>query len=293
MRFPPNHPIMKSFLGVPIRSKGRTLGNLYLTNKKNSPTFTEEDEETMAMFATQAAVAIENARLYEQVQSLAVLEERDRIGKDLHDSTIQSLYALGLNLEDCANIVLESPEEVKERLDLAIDSLNDVVRDIRNYIMDLMPHVLEKKSLTQGVADLLKEFQANSLISVDLKQQIDGSAQLTDEQTVSLLMIAREGLTNVLKHAQARHVELGLSAVEAGIKMWIKDDGIGFEPAAPRSSERQGLKNMSERATAMGWDLDIHSTPGQGTRIELVLPTGPTDTEDRHYTEEILKNTNS
>ncbi len=274
--FPPNHPAMKSFLGVAIRYKGRTLGNLYLTNKRDAEEFALEDEETIGMFATQAAVAIENARLYERVQSLAVLEERDRIGKDLHDSTIQSLYALGLNLEDCAEIVNDKPREVKDRLELAIDSLNDVVRDIRNYIMDLRPHLLGRRTLRQGLSDLVAEFQVNTLIDVDFNYHLDDNTfTLSQDRTVNLLMVVREGLTNVLKHAQARHVELGLSHFGTGIKMWIQDDGKGFDTIASRSSERQGISNMSERAKAMGGNLEIQSVAEHGTRIELIVPTTP------------------
>ena len=131
--FPPNHPEMHSLLGVPVSAKGRSIGRLYLTNKLPSGDFSEDDERLVEMFALHAGIAIENARLHEQVQRLAIVEERERIGRDLHDGIIQSIYAVGLSLEDVPDLMEDEPEVAKARVERAIDSLDQSIRDIRNF----------------------------------------------------------------------------------------------------------------------------------------------------------------
>ncbi|MFN3974760.1 MAG: GAF domain-containing sensor histidine kinase [Dehalococcoidia bacterium] len=270
--FPPHHPPMHSFLGVPIVYKGRTLGQLYLTEKEGAPEFTHADEEVMTLFANQAAVAIENARLYERVKTLAVLEDRERIARDLHDSTIQSIYAVGLSLENTVDILEESPQEARERLNYAVDKLNDIIRDIRNFIFNLRPQIYRGKSLAQGLEELVAELQLNTLMDVELRVQDGLDRLLTQEQTASLLQIAREGLTNIIKHARARSVTVEAQVTDGVLALHIQDDGIGFDPNTPRSTERQGLRNMRARAASLGGDLQIDSHLGQGTRLTLRVP---------------------
>ncbi|MEP7199916.1 MAG: GAF domain-containing protein, partial [Chloroflexota bacterium] len=142
--FPPNHPPMRTLLGVPIRTKGNVIGDLYLTDKRQPAdasvvVFTERDQQLLEMFAAQAAIAIENAQLYRRTQQLAVLQERERFGMDLHDGIIQSVYAIGLMLEDAQHRVAAEPQEAAQRITQVIPLLNDVIRDIRNYILDLRP----------------------------------------------------------------------------------------------------------------------------------------------------------
>ena len=139
--FPPNHPPMRSFLGAPVLVKGRSVGNLYLTDKHGGEPFTEDDERLVEMFAVHAGIAIENARLHDQVQRLAVVEERERIGKDLHDGIIQAIYGVGLSLEDVPELVEDEAgrADAVARVDRAIDALNLVIADIRSYILRLRP----------------------------------------------------------------------------------------------------------------------------------------------------------
>ena len=122
--FPPHHPVMTSLIGLPIVYEGRSVGDLYLADKSGGQPFTREDEEMLRTFAAHAAIAIENARLYRQVQNLAVLEERDRIGMDLHDGVIQSLYATGLTLENCLEDLEQDPAQVQPQIQKAIHDLN-------------------------------------------------------------------------------------------------------------------------------------------------------------------------
>src|SRR5438105_771658 len=137
--FPPNHPPMRSFLGVPVTVKDEVVGRLYLTNKQGAAQFSSHDRALVEMFALHAGIAIENARLHEQVQRLAVVDERDRISRDLHDSIIQSIYAVTLSLDDVPELVGEAPAEARQRVDDAIDALHGVIRDIRNFIFGLRP----------------------------------------------------------------------------------------------------------------------------------------------------------
>ena len=145
--FPPHHPPMHSFLGVPVTVKGRSVGNLYLTDKAGAGEFSEADQRLVETFAVHAGIAIENARLHEQVQRLAIVDERERIGKDLHDGIIQNLYAIGLSLEDVADLIHDDPDEVERRVERAIDSLHVTIRDIRNFIFGLRPELLSGTTL--------------------------------------------------------------------------------------------------------------------------------------------------
>ncbi|HEY3474613.1 MAG TPA: GAF domain-containing protein, partial [Anaerolineales bacterium] len=137
--FPAHHPHMVSFLGVPIRALNHQLGQIYLTEKIGAPEFTADDEKIIQMLAAYAAAAIQNARLHENTHRLAVLEERERIGMDLHDGIIQSIYGVGLSLESALHSFEEDPQDAKKRVQHSIESLNQAIRDLRAYILDLRP----------------------------------------------------------------------------------------------------------------------------------------------------------
>jgi GAF domain-containing protein len=166
--FPPNHPPMRSFLGVPVAVQGSSVGNLYLTDKAGTSEFSEEDQRLVETFAVHAGIAIENARLHEQVQRLAVVDERERIGKDLHDGIIQNIYAVGLSLEDVPDLIRDDPDEVERRVERAIDSLHLTIRDIRNFIFGLRPELLGGTTLEAGLVTITEEFRHNSMIDVEL-----------------------------------------------------------------------------------------------------------------------------
>ena len=163
------------------------------------------------MFALHAGIAIENARLHEQVQRLAIVEERERIGRDLHDGIIQSIYAVGLSLEDVPDLMAEEPENAEARVERAIDSLDQSIRDIRNFIFGLRPELLEQAGLVGGLAALADEFRVNSMVDVDLETDGSRTGELPPELTGQLLSIAREALSNIARHSKATqgsvHVE--------------------------------------------------------------------------------------
>ncbi|HVA85691.1 MAG TPA: GAF domain-containing protein, partial [Candidatus Saccharimonadales bacterium] len=199
--FPPNHPPMHSFLGLPIMVKGRSVGNFYLTNKRGAPEFSFEDQRLVEMFALHAGVAIENARLHEQVQGMAVVEERERIGRDLHDGIIQAIYGVGLSLEDVPDLMREDPAEATARIDRAIDSLNLTIRDIRNFIFGLRPELVEEQDLVSGLAALASELQLNTMIDVELSTKTDDDLDLPAHPRGELIKIVREALSNVARHS--------------------------------------------------------------------------------------------
>src|SRR5687767_12952292 len=169
--FPPNHPPMRSLLGVPIAFQGEILGDLYLTDKLNPAgkvtAFSEQDQQLLEMFATQAAIAIKNAQFHRQSQQLTLLQERDRFGMDLHDGVIQSIYGIGLMLEEAQNQFETEAEGGKDLLLQAVEGLRRTIHDIRNYIMDLRPQRFQGRDLREGLAELARELRAHSFLSVD------------------------------------------------------------------------------------------------------------------------------
>ena len=268
--FPPNHPPMTSFIGIPIRYEERIVGDLYLTDKNGGEPFTRQDEEMLGTFAAHAAIAIENARLYGQVQDLAVLEERDRIGMDLHDGVIQSLYATGLMLENALEDLDENPAEVQPQLQKVIRNLNQTISDIRSYIFNLRPAVLAETDLAGACGALLKELKVNALLRVELIEEEDACKGLTPDQVAALYHVAQESLANVRKHAQATSVSAHLEQQDGAFRLTITDDGIGFDPSEPGAG--QGLGNMNERVEAMGGRLQVVSANGRGTRLTAEVP---------------------
>jgi signal transduction histidine kinase len=273
--FPPHHPPMSSFLGTPITSEDVVTGRLYLTNKLGAAEFSEADQRLVEMFALHAGIAIENARLHDQVRRLAIVDERDRISRDLHDSVIQSIYAQTLALDDVPDLVDEEPDEARRRVDEAIDALHAIIRDIRNFIFGLRPVLLESGSLTEGLRHLATELHRNGGVHVEVAvDDPDGAVERLPIETVAeLLAITREALSNVARHADAGHTRLELAGEPERIRLEMSDDGRGFDAdGLPGRRGHHGLANMRARADAMGGTFEVRSTRGHGTRIIISLP---------------------
>ena len=278
--FPPNHPVMTSFLGAAIGVKGRSVGNLYLTDKADGEPFTVEDEHLVEMFAVHAGIAIENARLHDQVQRLAVVEERERIGKDLHDGIIQSIYAVGLALEDVPELVEDEDgrADAVARVDRAIDALNLVIADIRSYILRLRPAMGGPEDPVEALARLAEELGMLAVIDleVDLESGADLLRSMPPDRRSDLLFIVREALSNVARHSGASRAGLGLAHVGDELVLRVEDNGRGFDPArvpGPDAFGRhQGLSNMRDRAVGLGGTFAIERPEGSGTRIIVRVP---------------------
>jgi signal transduction histidine kinase len=274
--FPPNHPPMTSFLGVPITVKGVSLGRLYLTNKIDADEFSEEDRSLVETFALHAGIAMENARLHEQLQRLAVVDERERISKDLHDGIIQNRYAVGLSLEDVPELMDDDRTEAAARVERAIDAIHLSIQDIRNFIFGLRPELLEGTSLIGGLAALIEEYRHNTIIDIELL--VPGAVpEPADEVIGHLLAIASESLSNVVRHSRASRATLELTERSAGTtELTIEDNGIGFDPGGVVKLGHQGLANTRERAAKIGGTVAIDSHPGAGTRILVRVPNPAT-----------------
>jgi signal transduction histidine kinase len=268
--FPPNHPSMESFLGVPVTVKGEVVGRLYLTNKQGASEFSPHDQALVETFALHAGIAIESARLHEQVQRLAVIDERDRISRDLHDSVIQMIYAVTLTLDDVPDMVTSAPEEASQRVDDAVDALHGVIRDIRHFIFGLRPLLLDSGSLNDGFRSLATELQRNTATEIEIRGEAPEDLPLAI--VADLLAIAREALANVARHAKAEHAWMVITSNDGRISVEIGDDGQGIQADGPRDHGHNGLANMQARADVLGGTVAVESNPGAGTRIIVTVP---------------------
>ena len=270
--FPAHHPAMVSFLGVPIRAANRQLGQIYLTEKIGASEFTADDEKIIQMLAAYAAAAIQNARLHENTHRLAVLEERERIGMDLHDGIIQAIYGVGLSLEGALHSLEEDPADAKRRIQHSIESLNQAIRDLRAYILDLRPRQMGNDGLMSGLKRLVIEFRANSLTEAVLIGPEKELVDLAPSQSLALFHICQEALANAAKHAKAKKVEIALWSTDDRVLMEIHDDGKGFDMEKQSISIGHGMANMQTRAQSAGGDVDVSSAPGEGTTILAWVP---------------------
>lgn len=278
--FPPNHPLLGTLMGVPIISKGRIFGNLYLADKRvelasggtASQSFTSEEQEVLEMFAAQAAIAIENAQLYKDNQQLAVLRERNRIGMDLHDGVIQSLYAIGLLLDDARHRLDSDPAGIRQALATAIAGLNNTIQDIRNYISELRPQRFQGRNVKQGLEQLAQELRTDTLFVVKLNVDSQAAAACTARQAHEFMHIAQEALANIRKHAEATTIEMRFEFADGLLQMTVQDDGHGFSPEAARTTLGNGLRNMRERARALHGEFRMESKLGAGTQIIVTAP---------------------
>jgi len=273
--FPKDHPPMTSFIGTPILLRGETLGNLYLTNKRGAAEFTEADAEALETLAAQAAIAIENARLYEQVERVSVLEERQRIRMDLHDGVMQSLYGVGLLLEDVADRLASEPEDSKVQLLRAVDRLNAAIADLRGYVLGLKPVEASDQPLGDSLKLLAEQARSNALIEVDVNVSTEAADALGHARREAAYYIAADALGNIARHARARHAWVELFRRDGKVVLEIRDDGVGF--FVETSSTGHGLHNMRERAFAVGGTVTVASKPGAGARVRLEMPAEGTD----------------
>ena len=255
----------------PLCSHSEVLGVLVIATGENAP-FDAMDKQLLSSIASWVGTAIENVHLNIQGRRLAVLEERERIGMDLHDGIIQSIYAVGLTLEHARLLLAEEPEQSRKRINQSIEDLNSTIRDLRAFIMDMRPRQLYEEDLMIGLKRLVNEFRANSLVETKLNGPSKGLGDLPDAHAIALFHICQEALANVAKHAQANAVEVLIWTTHDRILMEIHDDGRGVDLNEVKLTLGHGISNMQTRARNVGGDVEITSEPGKGTTILAWMP---------------------
>jgi len=257
---------------IPLRARSNVVGAMTVVSREKRD-FTEREINLLESIGAWAGTAIENARLHRQARRLAVLEERERIGMDLHDGIIQSIYGVGLALEYARMAIDEDPDLTREKISQSIDGLNEAIRDLRAYILDLNPRQLHsEETLRQGLERLLDEFKANTLAEANLITSEDGLVELPREHALAMFHICQEALANVAKHAQARKAEVHLWTTEERALLEITDNGRGFDVRKKNATLGHGLSNMERRARKVGGDVDISSRPMGGTTVLAWVP---------------------
>ena len=269
--FPPSHPPMHSLLAVPIPCKGPFLGNLYLTEKVGRHEFRAEDEETLERFALQAALAIDNAYLHEQVADLAVAQERLRISHEMHDGLAQILGYVNTKVQ-AAELFLkrEKVDEAAAQLRELSTAARHAYTDVRESIVGLRTLPGPKQTLGEALQEHLQRWQEMSGVPTALA--IDPAIRLLPSVELQLVRIVQEALTNIRKHAKASHASVDLRRANGSVVATITDDGVGFDPSAGGRNRRFGLTTMRERAESIGGTLSIESAPGRGAIVRCEVP---------------------
>jgi signal transduction histidine kinase len=256
---------------IPLQARGRTVGVMGVATRRER--FLEDRELNLLVSVGKlAGMAIENSQLNQQARRLAVMEERERIGMDLHDGIIQSIYAVGLALEYARMSLDEDAEMTREKITQSIEGLNSTIRDIRSYILDLRPRQFRGEDLMEGLKRLIDEYRSNTLSEATLVGPDDGQINLPPAHATTLFHICQEALANVAKHAHARHASIQLWKAPERVLLEISDDGQGFDLSKMSVTLGHGLSNMHTRARKVGGDVEITSEPGIGTTVLAWVP---------------------
>ncbi|WP_198347236.1 GAF domain-containing sensor histidine kinase [Nocardia terrae] len=276
--WPAGHPPMHSFLGVPVRYRGRVLGDLYLSNKRGGGTFTDEDERIIEALAVIAATKITNVRMYDQVQrdtvrrqqdsaKIAVMEDRDRIARDLHDSVIQRIYASGLALQGALR--MQPAADIADRLERVVADLDDTIQDIRGTIFSLQSATGGEGGLRSQITELVASAARHLGFTPGLRQNGPIDTLVPPETARQALAVLRESLSNVVRHADATRIDVSVTAARGELRISVADNGIGVG-SAPR---RGGLRNIAERATELDGVVEIGlGLDGRGTTVVWRVP---------------------
>ena len=269
--FPPNHPPMRSFLGVPIRPREQVFGNLYLTDKKSAEVFSDVDEELVVGLAAAAGVAIENARLHTKLHELGLVEDRERIARDLHDTVIQRLFATGMSLQGSVRLVRNDPGAAIGRIEGAVDDLDLTVKQIRTAIFGLEQSRTGTNGLRAQIMAVVRE--ASGPLGFEPRALLDGPLDtgVDDRVATELVATLREALSNVARHAKASSVDVEVTA-QGDVCVRVVDDGVG--PPGPDTPKGNGLRNMAARAAKLGGSLALRAGDAGGTILEWRVPKG-------------------
>jgi signal transduction histidine kinase len=257
---------------IPLQATREVVGVMTLSSKTER-SYSVRELDLLTTIGMWAGTAIQNAQLQQQTKHIAVLEERERIGMDLHDGVIQSLYSLGLTLDYVKAILEENPCESMEKLNFATSSINSTIVDIRAYISDLRPRQMQENlSFKENLEILLKEFQSNSKIVAVIQDEVEGPLLLNYQNTLTLFRIAQESLSNTARHSKAQKADLKLWEDDGQIYLEIIDNGEGFNVDKTEANLGHGLANMQRRTRKAGGGIQIDSSPGNGTIVKAWVP---------------------
>jgi signal transduction histidine kinase len=279
--WPSGHPQMSHFLGVPVRDGDQVLGAIFAANKTSAAAagrgFTERDEEILSLFATHAAIALTNARLYERSRELSVLQERARLARDLHDAVTQKLFGIRAHARAAAVLAARDPvdaERVRAEIEIAGELGAEAHAELRAVIDGLAPPDLA----AAGLAESLRRYAvlAGRAHGIPVTVSAACAEGLSPACEAALYRVAQEALHNALRHAAASGVRLSLSRVARQVVLEVSDDGRGFESGdagtgRAASSGGLGLDSMRERAAAAGGTLTIRSD-ANGTVVRMTVP---------------------
>lgn len=264
--FPEGHPAMTSFLGVPVRAGRSTFGNLYLTEKEGG--FDDSDVAVIEALALIAGSAVNTARLRDRLAAMEIVEDRDRIARDLHDSIIQDLFAIGLSLQGLSERT--SDETTTNLLDDAVDRLDSAVGTLRRYIYELKTSDDLRRSFPDQVEDLVAHLSGPYSAAVAV--QVDARGESLETRTAEeALKLVTEALSNALRHSAASEIRVESKIAGGELTLTVADDGQGFDVETVERG--MGLLNMAERARRLGGSVDVSSSPA-GTTVTIRIPTG-------------------
>jgi signal transduction histidine kinase len=264
--WPSAHPELTDFLGMPVIDGDEILGELFLANKAGG--FTAEDEELLRLLAAHAAIALVNARLYERSRELSIMEERNRIAHELHDSVTQKLFSLRLTAQAAADLAGSDPAAAKEQLDLVRELAGEATAELRAIVVGSRPADLAGDGLAVALRKQAELLDRVHTANVRFRSvPLPGLAPAREE---AAYRIAQEAVHNALRHGRPANVSIALGTGRGTVIVEVADDGSGFDPAA---AGRLGLASMRDRARAVGGMLDVRSVPGGGTTVRLEVPT--------------------
>jgi len=264
--WPAEHPVMRSFLGVPIVAHGEVLGAFYLTEKQDAAQFGDDDQALIELFAAHAAIAITNAGLFERSRELSVIEERNRLARDLHDSIVQTLFSLSLRAEAASNLAESDPERAGAELAKVRELAGQAQAQLRSIVFELRPADLAAEGLVETLAKHLEVLGRVNGQRIEFVPT--GDRRPPPDVELALFRITQEAVSNAIKHAQASKITIALDL--DGPSAVISDDGVGFDPSSRQIRERHlGITSMEERAAAIGASFKIDSAPGAGTTVTV------------------------
>lgn len=262
--WPKAHPVMRDFIGVPIKDGAQVLGIIFLANKRSPGGFDQADEDLLTLFAAHAAIALTNARLYERGRELAMLEERNRMARELHDAVTQKLFSLRLSAQSAATLLQADPGRASVELERVQKLAGEALAELRAVIVELRPAELDRHGLATTLrkhVQLLDRLHPITCVFV-----ADDLPELDPAVEVAVLRVAQEALHNALRHSGAEQVTVRLGHSGGTLRLSIDDDGTGFEQGDSRGL---GLASMRDRAESVGGILTVSSAHGTTVLMEV------------------------